>query len=160
MRKIQLLAVAFTVALGVLAAPISAGTASASEVYNFSGIERCFNTADTVFPGQVGCMTVQAFSSYTSTQIWINGKVGCFAGETHTGTFAYTIGWCGVGGGNGTAYLNIGVNWYWPNLFGSAMLYERMNIYSNDAGCVTWGYNAGPGWSNNWLTCEEFLHYD
>jgi hypothetical protein len=148
-------AAAVTVALGLLATPIAAGTASAQdEAYNFSGIERCVNFMNY-------CMTLEAYSSYSQTQIWINGSVGCHPSGAPSKDVDVT--WCGVGGGNGTFTLNIGVNWYWWPLSGN-LLWERMNISADYDGCSTWGYNSnlsyGSSWYNAWLTCEEFLHWD
>ena len=150
MRKIKSIGAILAMLAGVLvlAAPTAANAANAANaesVYTTNSIQRCLF-------GTNLCMTLQAFATYSSTQIWINGHVSC----SQAGNAA-TITWCGVGGGNGTATLNIGVNWNWPSLRANG-LYERMNIKANHGGCATWGSNAnidGNSWFNGELTCES-----
>lgn len=142
MNKVKSFALMAAVAAVVLS--LTAGTASAN-VYTKSNIERCVN--DT---GQ--CVLLQAYSTYSSSQVWINGKVYC---APEHGSAVIT--WCGLGGANGTVYLNIGVNWDWPNLQ-KAGLYERMNIWADAGGCNTWGSNGeGLSWYNagGGPTCEQ-----
>jgi hypothetical protein len=143
MRKIKSAVAAAAVAAGVLASPLAAGTANAANaesVYIVSFIDRCAS----VGPANIhDCFQLGTFSTYSQTQIWINGKVFChpYAGTVH-------ITWCGVGGGNGTGALNIGDNFNFPNATGG--LYERMNIYAGGAGCSTWGSNSDTNGVHNW----------
>jgi hypothetical protein len=70
---------------------------------------------------------------------------------------AVHITWCGAGGGNGTAVLNVGVNWNVPD-WGVSGLYERMDLLAAGGGCTTWGTNSFAGsialWDNWELVCE------
>jgi hypothetical protein len=133
-------------AASVLAAgaliPLVTGTASASS-YTMSDIERCvYTNGDT----SEACLELDAYTTNTSSQIWINGKVGC--GDLFGDT---PVTWCGVGGGNGTGTLNIGVNFTFAGVTG---LYERMNITAG-GGCSTWGSNKnGLNWFNAEVVCK------
>ena len=151
MRKIRSAVAVAAVTAGLLAPTLAAGTANAS-TYTYSHIYRC------VYDGpkdnqKSACFLLAAYSTYTQTQVWINGQVYCAPTE---GTVNIT--WYGVGGGNGTGALNIGCNFnFRPNATGS--YYERMNIYAGGAGCSTWGSNAdGNGiwrWFNTSVLCES-----
>ena len=150
MSRIKLAAVILAAVAGLLAAPAAASAApAAAKVYTTSSMTRCFTNLVTS-----ECVHFQAYTTYSATQIWINGHVSCsWSGSP----YPVNITWCGVGGGNGTAYLNIGLNWNVPawNAYG---LYERMNIVSGGRGCTTNGTNSKVGsissWYNGGLTCE------
>jgi len=175
MRKIRPAVAAVAVFAGILASLLNAGTANAS-VYSVSYINRCAakKVSSNTIPPTIAdyCYHLGAHSTYTQTQIWINGTVSCYnynlnIGGDVNGTTHIT--WCGVGGGNGTGTLNIGANVTYSGIAGS--YYERMNIYSGGAGCSTWGSNShvngifawwndghGPGGkppTNNGVVCEE-----
>jgi len=86
--------------------------------------------------GEAGSSMIGAYSTYSPTQIWINGQVQCNATEGWA-----AVSWCGVGGGNGTAKLNIGDNLKGRNW----TAYNRVNLYANAAGCYTWGGSSNGG---------------
>jgi hypothetical protein len=88
------------------------------------------------------CVEMGIHTTSTATQIWINGKVSCIAKA------GFAISWCGVGGGNGTATLNFGMNVVGQGL-GGGYDWFRMNLYANGAGCYRWW--GGPN-SQNFLT--------
>jgi hypothetical protein len=148
MRKIKLAVAVAAVAAGLLAPSLAAGTANAS-TYTTSSMTRCFTA---IFNAE--CVHFQAYTTYSASQIWINGHVACsWSGEP----YPVDITWCGVGGGNGTGYLNIGLNWNVPAANASG-LYERMNIVAGGQGCTTFGTNSTVGhvggWWNGSLICE------
>ena len=176
MRKIKSAVAVAAVAAGMLAPLLSAGTANAESVYTVSYINRCaVKKVNNLIPPTLAyyCYHLGAHSTYSQTQIWINGTVSCYnynnnpGGGDVNGTTHIT--WCGVGGGNGTGVLNIGANVTYSGIAGS--YYERMNIYSGGAGCSTWGSNSdvngisswfndghGPGGkppTNSGVVCEE-----
>jgi hypothetical protein len=130
MRKIKFALVAVVMAAGLLGT-VGTGIASAS-TYDQTIFDACaYNAA-----GEYGCTSFGAYSTYTSTQIWINGRVQCSA----TVSWA-AVSWCGVGGGNGTATLNIGDNLAGRNW----TAYNRVNIHANAAGCYVWGGSSNGG---------------
>jgi hypothetical protein len=154
MSKLTSALAIMAVAAGLMATPVAASAAStasakpAESVYTTSSIDRCFQEYNADF----ACVNLQAYSTYSATQIWINGHVTCQGQGPDI-----TITWCGVGGGNGTAALNIGVNWNdWG--FAAYDMYERMDILAGHGGCTTWGTNEPVGeilwWFNNSITCE------
>jgi hypothetical protein len=152
MRRIKSAAVVAAAAAGLLAAPGAAGASStraAESVYTTSSMARCFTAII-----NAECVNFQAYTTYSASQIWINGHVAC---SWSGGPYPVDITWCGVGGGNGTAYLNIGVNWNVPAANASG-LYERMNIVAGGQGCTTFGTNSTVGdvgdWWNGSLVCE------
>ena len=152
MRKIKLVVVALAATAGLLATPAAAGVAraaSAESVYTKSSLTRCF--ADQIFDG---CVYLQAYTTYSATQIWINGSVYC-KGEGFDGNppAPVDVTWCGVGGGNGTGYLNIGVNWNVPAWQASG-LYERMDIVKNGEGCTSFGSDKPIGDITYWYTVK------
>ena len=118
---------------------LAAPAAAHANTYTESYINRCATVTST---GTNQCFQLGAFSTYSSTQIWINGSVDC---RQLSGSV--TVTWCGVGGGNGTADLNIGINF---NLPGASGLYERMDILSNGRGCKTNGSNTDTKVITNW----------
>jgi hypothetical protein len=175
MRKIKSAVAVVTVFAGMLASLLGAGTANAESVYTVSYINRCMDIkVDNLIPPTLReyCYHLGAYSTYSQTQIWINGQVSCYnynynsPGDQNGRT---NITWCGVGGGNGTAALNIGADVTFSGVAGS--YYERMNIYSGGTGCSTFGSNSqvngirswwndgyGPGGkppTNNGVVCEE-----
>ena len=101
MRKIKLAMAAAAVAAGLLAPTLAAGAANAS-TYTYSHIYRCVFDGDK-YNQSSACFILAAYSTYTQTQVWINGPVYCTPTEG-----IVNITWCGVGGGNGTGVLNIG----------------------------------------------------
>jgi hypothetical protein len=155
MNKIKFAAAILAVAGGLLAAPSAASAATAGtaeSVYTVSGIHRCADANDGV---GYACVNLGAASTYSATQIWINGHVDCYWWADEP--IELDITWCGVGGGNGTAVLNIGINWQIPT-WSAHGLYERMDILANHGGCSTWGTNSAVGkiytWANAALQCE------
>jgi len=140
MRKIKLAVAAAAVAVGMLASPAAAGTANAALTYTISYIQRCATVHGSA---NIDCFKMGTYSTYSQTQVWINGRVFC---NPYSGSV--TITWCGVGGGNGTGALNIGDNFTFSGVGG---LYERMNIYAGFAGCSTWGsYTTSPNGVTKW----------
>jgi hypothetical protein len=123
----------------------AASARPAESVYTLSGINRCAADNDGV---DYACVSLAAHSTYSATQIWINGNVACTWWSTGV---EEDITWCGVGGGNGTATLNIGINWNIP-AWSANGLYERMDIFANHdyGGCSTWGTNSPVGSVYNW----------
>jgi hypothetical protein len=175
MRKIKSAVAAAAACAGMLAPllVLGASAANAESVYTISYINRCMdikvnNLKPPTFRDY--CYHLGAYSTYSQTQIWINGHVSCYGYNQASGgdeNGSANITWCGVGGGNGTAVLNIGANVTYSGIAGS--YYERMNIYSGGAGCSTWGSNSavngiytwwndgyGPGGyhTNNGVVCE------
>jgi hypothetical protein len=143
MRKIKsavaAAAVAVAVAAGMLASPLAAGTANAATTYTVSYIQRCATVSGSA---NKDCLKMGAYSTYSQTQVWINGTVFC---SPYSGSV--NIGWHGVGGGNGTGALNIGCNFTFSGVGG---LYERMNIYAGGSGCSTWGSNSDTNGITRW----------
>jgi hypothetical protein len=149
MRKIKLAVAAAAVAAGVLAPILVTGTANAATTYSVSYINRCATVSGSQ---NKDCFHLGAYATYSQSQVWINGSVFC---NVYSGNVTKT--WCGVGGGNGTGALNIGVNF---NMSGVKGLYERMNIlaggnvaYGGDGpGCSTWGSNSSKiqGYNIHW----------
>jgi hypothetical protein len=154
MCKIKSAAAVLALAAGLLAAPSAASAASArpaESVYTLSGLDRYAADNDGV---DWAAVSLSAYSTYSATQIWINGHVSCTWWSTGV---EEDITWCGVGGGNGTATLNIGINWEIP-AWNAYNLYERMDILAAGGGCTTWGTNSPVGsiynWANDNLECE------
>jgi hypothetical protein len=144
MRKIKLAVAAAAVAAGMLASPLAAGTANAS-TYTISYINRCAEPA--AHPNVYDCIQLGAHSTKTDSQIWINGSVIC---HPYSGSVTYS--WCGVGGGNGTGALNIGVNFTFSGITG---LYERMDIFAGpDRKCNTWGSNSDTNGIDYWWNAD------
>src|ERR1700734_4501363 len=146
MRMVKLAVAAAAVAAGMIASPLAAGTANAATTYTWSSIDRCATTPDSA----ADCFELGTYSTYSQTQVWINGTVYC-----HPYKGSVKITWCGVGGGNGTGALNIGDNFAFNGISG---LYERMDIFGggdrssggNGPGCDTWGSNADTRGITNW----------
>jgi hypothetical protein len=138
MSRNKLAGAILAVLSGVLLLAIPA-TANAS-TYTESYLNRCATVKGS---SAHDCYQLGAYSTYSSTQIWINGNVDCRA---LSGTVTFT--WCGVGGGNGTGDLNIGGNFNIPGVTGG--LYERMDIFANGRGCKTSGSNADTHGVTNW----------
>jgi hypothetical protein len=144
MMKIKSHGAILAVLTGVLAftAPATANATS----YTHSEIFRC-----AIYGGDDHCFGLEANTTNSSSQIWINGHVTCYPQQ---GNIIFT--WCGVGGGNGTGTLNIGGNFTIGGLVTG--LYERMNIPANGFGCTTWGSNSNTngitGWYNEKVICK------
>jgi hypothetical protein len=170
MRKIKLAAAVLAAVAGLLAGPVAANAASAGSaesVYTLSSMTRAFgalepcNGDSNVLCTYSGDVHFQVYSTYSASQIWINGKVSCkgqgYDGNPRAADGPVDITWCGVGGGNGTAVLNVGVNWNVP-AWAADGLYERMDLLAGGGGCTTWGTNSVYGyiafWSNWELSCE------
>jgi hypothetical protein len=130
MRKMKCALAAVVLAAGLLGT-VGTGIASASTYDKTLFDDYSYNAAD-----ELGYSTFGTYSTYTATQIWINGSVQCSA----TPGWA-AVSWCGVGGGNGTAELNIGDNLKGRNW----TAYNRVNIYANAAGCYVWGGSSNYG---------------
>jgi hypothetical protein len=143
MRKIKLAVAMAAVLAGVLTPILGAGTANAS-TYTVSYIDRCMMTVAEHNQGGYprDCFQMGTYSTYSQTQVWINGKVFC---KPYSGSVGFS--WCGVGGGNGTGALNIGGNFTMSGIGG---LYERMNIYAGGGGCSTWGSNSSTNGIYKW----------
>jgi hypothetical protein len=133
----------FTAPTAASAAPTAAKSPSNISVYNYSWQDDCLYNDDEY------CAFLEVYSTYSSTQIWINGTVACV-----TSSSAMAISWCGVGGGNGTATLNVGMNVVGA-ILGQDYEWFRMNIYANGAGCYNWGGGPSPlyNWTSVW-DCE------
>jgi hypothetical protein len=112
--------------------------AAAASTYSLSYIDRCADTNNSYY----NCLELGTYATYTSSQIWKNGNVFCY---NYAGNVQVT--WCGVGGGNGTATLNIGANF---NVAGHNGFYERMNISAGGGGCSTWGSNSNTNGITSW----------
>jgi hypothetical protein len=144
MRRIKLAAAILAAVTGLLAAPGAANATTTKPdggVYTTSYITRTFSTAYQPCSGgylcnQTGWVHLQVYTTYTASQIWINGVPHCTSG----GAVQSNITWCGVGGGNGTADLNVGLNWDVP-AWDAYGLYERMDLYPDYQTCVTDGTN-------------------
>jgi len=162
MTKIKLTAAVLAAVTGLLAAPAAANAAGArpaESVYTTSSMTRAFSSFIPCGAHGEDLCTVsssvhfQVYSTYSASQIWINGHVSCSGG----GYVPVNVTWCGVGGGNGTAVLNVGVNWNVP-AWGASGLYERMDILANNGGCTTFGSNSIVGaiafWDNWELACQ------
>jgi len=155
MRRIKPVVAAAAVAMGLLASPLAAGSANAATTYTWSYINRCATVAGS---GNHDCFELGAHSTYSQSQVWINGSVYC-----HIISGSVKITWCGVGGGNGTGALNIGDNFTFSGVTG---LYERMNLFAggnvdyggDGPGCSTYGSNSDTRGITNWwngaMECE------
>ena len=170
MRKIKLAAAVLAAVTGLLAAPVAANATTArpaESVYTLSSMTRAFSALEpcngdsNVYSTDSGYVHFQVYSTYSASQIWINGRVSCsgqgYEGLPGSADAPVHITWCGVGGGNGTAVLNVGVNWNVPNWYADG-LYERMDLLADNGGCTTWGTNSDYGfivfWSTWELSCE------
>jgi hypothetical protein len=136
---VKLAVAAAAVAAGMIASPLAAGTANAATTYTWSSIDRCATTPDSA----ADCFELGTYSTYSQTQVWINGTVYC-----HPYKGSVKITWCGVGGGNGTGALNIGDNFTPSGVSGS--YYERINIFAGGAGCGTYGSNSDTNGISHW----------
>lgn len=132
-------------------ATTTADTPSATSHYTHSEIFRC------AVYGQAGinpCFGLEVYTTSTSSQIWINGHVTCYAQQ---GDIRFT--WCGVGGGNGTGTLNIGVNFTIGGVVTG--LWERMNIPAGTGTCKTSGSNSNThgiqSWYNEQIICKDAI---
>lgn len=150
MRKIKSAAAALAMVAGALI--LSAGPAHAVATgYTWSEIDRCAFTSY----GNI-CLSIDTWTTNTSSQIWINGHVQC-SGYSNNGNPTPHITWCGIGvqsgpGSNGSSYLNVGANFTLPGASGG--FYERMNIFSNAGGCSTWGSNSNVNGVQGWYNDE------
>lgn len=148
MRKIKFLLAAAAVAAGLLMAPMAASPASAASDYTLSWVGLCY------YGGAEGCaignVSLTVTTTYSYSQIWINGKVYC----THGGGWVYT--WCS-NTNNGKSYLNVGMNWTGSTQSGfnnGETSWWRMNILANDAGCNPWHGYATSTVTND-FGCEQ-----
>jgi hypothetical protein len=144
MRKIKSLGAILALLVGVLAfaAPATANAATmrpAESVYTMTFYEYC------LYSQSEWCAQVNTMSTYSATQVWVNGKPWCDVSSN-----ALAVSWCGVGGGNGTATLNIGMNLV-GSILGGEGEWFRVNIYANGAGCHQWGggYIANNSWTGS-----------
>jgi len=155
MRKIKPTVAAAALAAGMLATPLAAGTANAASTYSISFINRCATVSGSQ---NHDCFQLGTYATYTNSQVWINGNVRC---HPYSGSVTYS--WCGVGGGNGTGALNIGINFTFSGVTG---LYERMDVLAggnvayggNGPGCSTWGSNSSNinGNTFHWWNDEPY----
>lgn len=156
MRKTKSFAAALAAAVGMLlASPVTASTASTAST------ARPASTGSTAEPAQSEGYTyteydlqgtlpdgyetfggLDFYSTNDENQIWINGKVNCWV------EYDWTYSWCGVGGGNGTAVLNTGINLVAPG----RSWYFRVDAYANGAGCYAWGSSNLKVWNSD---CED-----
>jgi hypothetical protein len=147
MRKIKSVAVALVAAAGLLAAPSAANAASirpAESVYTLTGVGIC------AFSGGTGCadanVSLYVYTTYSYSQIWINGNVDC----AHGG--AWVITWCS-NTNNGQSYINLGMNWMGSiGIPSGSYAWWRVNIFANGAGCDPWS-GGGSFFTNNY-ECE------
>jgi hypothetical protein len=130
-------------------APITASPASAESVYTLSWVGLC-----AYHGGDVGCnignVALNVTTTYSYSQIWINGHVSC----THGGGWVTT--WCS-NTNNGKSYLNVGMNWTGSTQSGfenGETSWWRMNILANGAGCNDWHGYATPTVTND-FGCEQ-----
>jgi hypothetical protein len=143
MRKIKSLmaAAAVAAAVCVLMAPLTASSASAASSpaasgesdYTLSWIGFCYYVSEEGCA--IGNVSLNVTTTYSYSQIWINGHVYC----THGG--GWVITWCS-NTNNGDSYINVGMNWTGSITSGfenGETSWERMNILANGAGCNPWG---------------------
>jgi hypothetical protein len=142
MRKIRSAAAAL--GAGILASPLALGTAHAN-TYTISYIDRC--AVHIASPPGSDCMQLGTYSTYSNSQVWINGNVFC---KGYKGSVKIT--WCGVGGGNGTGALNIGDNFTFS---GTGGLYERMTMFAGGGRCGVWGSNTNTNSLIDWSTGDQ-----
>ena len=150
MRKIKSLLAAAAVAAGLLMAPLTASPASAESVYTLSWIGFCFHAS--AQGCAIGNVNLTVTTTYSYSQIWINGHVSC----THGG--GWVITWCS-NTNNGKSYLNVGMNWTGTPQSGidnGQYSWERMNILANGAGCSPWGGYAGPTAQEDYGCQEQY----
>jgi hypothetical protein len=158
MRKTKLAAAALTAFAGLLAAPGAANATIAKPEYvnttssmsrYFAAFEECGANVCTL----TDWVHFQVYSTYSASQIWVNGTPKCTSG----GAVPVTTTWCGVGGGNGTAVLNVGIDWQVLD-WDAGGLYARMDLLADGQGCTTQGTNSDVGliyaWATHDLDCE------
>ena len=78
MNRIKVAALALAAAAGLLAAPSAANagvTRAAESVYTVSSMTRCFVSGHGSSYSE--CVSFKAYTTYSATQIWINGHVSC-----------------------------------------------------------------------------------
>jgi hypothetical protein len=128
MRKAKSVAVALAATAGMLlASPIAASAAATSpqeSVYTYSLFE-------VSLPGTSLSAYFYLYTTFSQTQIWINGKVTCPT------TPGWVTSWCS-NTNNGQAYINAGQNLTSP----SGSWYQRADIYANYSGCSWWGSSS------------------
>ena len=150
--------VALACATVAAALSLTAPAADAS-VYTHTDMVRCYVVETS--GDYKACVEIFANSTYSGSQVWINGKVRCYLWfNAVLGSGEQKLDWCGVGGGNGTSTLNIGINWtdayQGPKI---SYLYERINIpASGSQTCKSNGSNLTYGevstWWNNYFVCN------
>ena len=151
--------VALACATVAAALSLTAPAADAS-VYTHTDMVRCYWLGNVKSP-TTACVEIFANSTYSGSQVWINGKVRCYVYPSiEDGLSEQKLDWCGVGGGNGTSTLNIGINWTdayeGPSI---SYLYERINIpASGSQSCKSNGSNLKYGtiyeWYNHYFVCN------
>jgi hypothetical protein len=155
-------AVAFASAIAAAATLSLTATAANASVYTHTDMVRCYSSGYPAY--HEACVEIFANSTYSGKQVWINGKVRCYLfPDVGLGAAEQSLNWCGVGGGNGTAQLNIGINWTDAGE-GSSIpyLYERLDIPASGSesgpGCKSSGSNLKYGtvynWSNYYYVCN------
>jgi hypothetical protein len=153
-------AVVFASAIAAAATlSLTATTANAKSVYTHTDMVRCYYSGWPAY--HQACVEIFANSTYSGSQVWINGNVRCYLyPNVNLGAGQQTLDWCGVGGGNGTATLNIGINWTDAGEGSSiSYLYERIDIpASGSETCKSNGSNGKYGvvwnWSNAYFVCN------
>ena len=152
----RLKAAAFASAIAAAAMLSLPATAANADVYTHTDMVRCYHVV-----ADEACVEIFANSTYSGSQVWINGSVHCYLWyNALLGSNEQHLDWCGVGGGNGTATLNIGINW--TDAFEGASipyLYERIDIpASGSETCTSWGSNGTYWevqlWSNYYFVCN------
>lgn len=145
-RLLALIVAVVAVALSVTAGN-AANAANAKSVYTHTEIIRCQISGRPTN----GCIDIFTNATYSGTQIWVNGNVQCiptsFDGKARTT-------WCGVGGGNGTATLDVGANW----TDSEGNFYQRVNIPANGNTGISGNWpatNNGKGCSSNGSNTDE-----
>jgi hypothetical protein len=76
-------------------------------------------------------IAVQAYTTINNahTQIWLNGAVKCL------NPYGGSITWCGLGGGNGTYVLNVGMNYQKYGTDGTLYKYYLRMVLDASAAC-------------------------
>jgi hypothetical protein len=160
-RKFASIFASIALVSGTVAAALSLTTTAAdASVYTHTDMVRCYWLGSVKTPTNA-CIELFANSTYSGSQVWINGKVQCYLYPSiEDGLSEQKLKWCGVGGGNGTATMNIGINWTdafeGPSI---SYLYERIYIpASGSQSCKSGGSNLKYGtiydWWNDYYVCN------
>jgi hypothetical protein len=134
MRKIKSVVAALAATVGILAlSPIAASATSATSATSTQPLESVYTYSlfEVSLPGTSLSAYFYLYTTFSQTQIWINGKVTCPT------TPGWVTSWCS-NTNNGKAYINAGQNLTNPH----GSWYQRANIYANYSGCSWWGSSS------------------